>query len=388
MIGTNVIVCIAGGIWQKPFVQYLKDRGYYIVIVNPVVTKTTELADYHIKCDVNNFDEINKHIAKFKPIFITSDQSDISTAIVARLSEYWNLPGNSVLSIDKFTNKYSMFEFGNSLGLPVPKTALVNSITDVFNFIDLYGFPIILKPVDSTMSRGFVKISTRDELTEDVLQNSMSFSKIKSVIVQSFVSGNMVTLEGVCSGGKHKTIASSIKLDYFCPGITCGVSYPDNLDKDLLHRIELANDTYVEASGMQFGLTHSEYLVEGDNFCLIEIGARGGGAGISNMITPYVSGIDNYKIFHDSLVGNIIDVKSLKPLRRSALLRYYRQEDVSEEQAKKIIKIPGVATFCYNFKETQYVKNSYDCRFSMGIYLAQNSQQMNELMDQVDYHIN
>lgn len=384
MNGTNYILFIAGGIWQKPFVQYLKNKGHKLAIVNPVETETTNFADYHIKCDINNFEEIKKHINIINPICITSDQSDVSTLIVAELSELFKLPGNSVETIRKFTDKLAMYEFSKIIGMPVPQTRLVNSVKNVLDFAKEYTFPIIIKPVDSTMSRGFVKINSKKEITNEVFNNTLKFSKSKKVIAQKFIEGNMVTMEGVCSGNKHKTIASSIKTGYFEAGITSAVYYPTNLSDDLLKKIEKANDEYVELAGLNFGLTHSEYLVCNNDFCLVETGARGGGAGISNIITPWTSGIDNYDIFYRSLMGEIVDVKSLNPLKRNALLRYYRKEDISEKNAFKIKELPKTAIFCYNFIGTQYIANNQDCRYSMGIYLTENNTEMLELQKRIE----
>jgi len=372
----NKVIFIAGGIWQKPFVQYLKDKGHFVAIVNPVVTATTKLADYHIKCDIKNLDEINRHIAELNPIFVTSDQSDVSTGIVSQLSEQWGLPCNSIDVIDKLTNKFSIFKFGKSIGVPVPETEIVRTSDDIKNFATSHGFPIIIKPVDSTMSRGFRKINSESEINEELLESSAKFSKSNTVIVQKFVPGDMVTLEGACSGGKHKTLATSRKTEYFKAGITSGVYYPSNMPTELLDRIIETNDRYVEMAGMEFGLTHSEYLINDDGFCLLEIGARGGGAGITNIITPWVSGINSYDILYESLMGKVIDVKSLSPLKRPAWLKYYRKEDIDEHKSNQIKKLPGVAVFCHNFVGTQFVKDKNDIRYSMGIFLAEDEKEM------------
>lgn len=380
------IVFVAGGAWQKPFVQYLKNKGHYIAIVNPQVTETTQLADYHIKADVNDLDEINKHISQINPIFITSDQSDVSTLAVATLSAQWQLPCNKISVVEKFTNKLDMYKHSVATDISVPKTEIVTNTDSIINFSEKYGFPIIIKPVDGTMSRGFRKINFKHEITEALLSESLNFSKSKQVIVQNFIDGKMITLEGVCSKNKHKTIASSIKDDYLKPGITSGVRYPSQLPLKVLEKIIATNDKYVETAEMDFGLTHSEYIIKNDEYYLIEIGCRGGGAGITDKIVPWVSGINSYDILYDSLIGKTIDVKDLQILNRPALLKYYQAmevENCNEEKAGQILKIPGVVEFHYNFIGKQYVKDDNDTRHSMGIYLAESQNDLNEIESHV-----
>lgn len=381
------VLFIAGGIWQRSFVKYLKEKGHFLAIVNPVSNDTTRLADQHVQCDINDIGSINRSIEKLKPAFITSDQSDISTQIVSELSERWGLPCNSLEVVQKFTNKYSMYEFGSSIGVPVPYAEVVESLDHVKEFGRKHGYPIIIKPVDSTMSRGFRKFENESEVRQDVLDSSLSFSKSARAVVQKFIFGDMVTLEGVCSGGRHRTIATSRKRHYFKAGITSGVRYPADCPDSLIGRMIEVNDRYVEASGMQFGLTHSEYLV-GEDFFLLEIGARGGGAGITDRIVPWVSGVNNYDVLYESLLGNVVDVKALEIFRRSALLRYYLEEEVDESQAKKIAEIKGVSIFCHNFAGTQFMPDKNDCRHSMAIYLAEDSSDMERLEAEVEAIIN
>ena len=385
------IIFIAGGTWQKPFVKYLKDKGHFLAVVNPIVTDTTLLSDYHIKADVSDLKEINKKIKIIKPSFITSDQSDISTLTVAKLSEKWGLPGNKVETINKLTNKYSIYKLAKKIGIPVPETRLVKSVKNIFEFANSHGFPIIIKPTDATNSRGFRKIESYEEITNDIFQSSLKFSKSKQVIVQKFICGNMITLEGICSGKKHKTIASSKKNIYFKPGINSDIQYPSDLPNEFLKSIIADNDKYVESTGMEFGLTHSEYIINNNSHYLIEIGGRGGGAGITDKITPWVSGVQSYDILYDSLIGQTFDVKSLTVTEKPALLKYYQKEDVAnctDEKIERIRNIKGVADFQFDFIGQQYVKDNNDTRHSMGIYLAESEGGIKEIESFVKKELN
>lgn len=386
------VLFIAGGKWQKPFVRYLKDKGHHVSIVNPIVTETTKLVDVHVVSDVNDIDAIRRHIANIRPVYVTSDQSDISTAIVAQLNQELNLSGSMPDVIEKFTNKYAMYSFCRAHAIPVPDTVLINDVNDILQFGKVVGYPIIIKPTDATMSRGFRKFDSEFDVTKKVLESSLLFSKSKRVIAQKFIDGDMITLEGICSGGRHRTVATSLKDGFFTAGINTGVRYPCNIQDKLLNSIIYENDKYVEASGMKYGLTHSEYILGRESgFYLIEIGARGGGAGIIDKIVPWVSGINPYDILYQSLTGNVIDVKNMSIKTNHALLKYYRKEDVigcDESVAENIRKIPGVADFQYDFIGQQYVKDINDIRHSMGIYFGETAKDIELVISFVDAELN
>lgn len=382
----DVVVFIAGGTWQRPLISYLKDKGHYVAVVNPVVTTTTRLADLHIEADVNDLATINSHLERLKPRFITSDQSDISVRTVASLSTHWGLPGNGLTVTNRFCDKHVCYRFATEVGVPVPKTRLAESAGHVREFAELHGRPVIIKPTDATMSRGVRKFESPDDVTDEAYLQSRSFSKSGRVIVQEFVEGDMVTMEGVCSGHKHRTLATSKKDGYFRPGINTGVRYPSSVPAETLDKLVRANDAYVEASGLKFGLTHSEYIIDGDNFWLIEIGCRGGGAGITDKITPWVSGVNVYDILYASLCGEAVPVKELTVMKRPALLKYYRKEDVpncDHDRAAEIRRLKGVADFQYDFIGQQYVSDSNDIRHSMAIYLGETEDDVTETEERV-----
>jgi biotin carboxylase len=380
----NLIVFVGGGQWQKPFMSYLKSKGHEIAVVNPVETPTTTLADIHIKADVHDLDAINSFIKELSPLCITSDQSDPATLVVSRLSERWGLPANPVDTVLKLSDKVAIFRFARSLGISVPDTELVADAEELRCFSKKHGFPIVLKPADATMSRGFRKLTAADEITDEMFCGCLRFSKHQKMIAQVFVDGDMVTLEGVCSSGKHRTVAMGLKTGFFKPGINSGVRYPWLSEQ--APELCAVNDRYVEGTRMRFGLTHAEYIIDGENWWLIEIGGRGGGAGIADKIVPWVSGVNTYEVFYESLMGGSVDLASLKLLNRAALLRYYQPNEVANcgnVLVSTILGTPGVAAFHPNFIGQQYVRDNYDCRHAMGIYLAETQDDL----DAVEHNI-
>jgi biotin carboxylase len=381
MYKNNVIV-IAGGPWQLPLVRFLKQKNNKVYVVNPKTTVTTEAADGHIQIDVNNTDAIDSAIRGLSPTCITSDQSDISTMTVALLCQRYKLQGNTPETIRKFTDKFAMYEFGKSIGVPVPESAIVENEQGVLEFMAAHPGPVITKPLSATNSRGFRTIPRPEDVS--LACESLRFSK-GQIIVQEYVAGeNQITLDGVCSGGKHKTLAVSTKGAYFKPGLTSSVRYPSKLPN--LEEIIKINDRYVEEAGLQFGLTHGEYIV-GEKFKMIEIAARGAGAGITDKIIPWVSGIHPYDILYQSLMGNPVDVKNLTPTAKPGILQFYDEYEMQEcdhNKAREVSKLPGVASFLFDFRKDQFAIDPYNTRHTMGIYLTETEEELDALIKQID----
>jgi biotin carboxylase len=72
-----------------------------------------------------------------------------------------------------------------------PKANGYDSIESAFNDIknNIYSFPVIVKPVDSSGSKGVGRIDIIDDAKE-ALEYAMSFSKNGRIIVEEFVEKN------------------------------------------------------------------------------------------------------------------------------------------------------------------------------------------------------
>lgn len=371
----NVAV-MAGGEWQFQLVKYLKERGYFVYCVNPVESPTTRLADEHIKIDIKEEDKVFEEIKELDLSFIVSDQSEITPLPVARLSKRLGLPGNDPEVIRRyFINKYTMMRHARGEGILIPWTEVLWTPEER----SLY-YPFILKPVDSHSSRGFCIVNDPSELN-----NCWEYvtKYTTAVLAQSCVQGMEVTIEGFMQGGKHHTLATSRKT-HFRPGIASSLLYPSELPEHLLQSIIESNDRYVESTGLKFGITHAEYMVdvENDKAFMIEVAARGGGSNISSIITPWVSGIHNYDLLHGCLVNKPLPIGQIS--RRAAILKFYEfKEGIAAgdmEIEDEVKAISGVSTFRFNFTSKQhlYPANSDQTRHASVIILGQTINEVKE----------
>jgi len=320
------VLVIAGGKWQIPLINYLKYKGHFVIVVDPYLHSAgVPLADKHIQCDVLDINKIKEMVKDEKIEFIASDMVEIAVNSVAQLNTHFNLPGNDLKTTEKFVNKYNMRLLAESLGLPIPKFRMIKHASDLQHFIEEVGLPVILKPADSGASRGVVKIdSSNQNKINHFIVSSLKFAKCGYLIAEEFIDGQEVTAEGFASNFKHKTLAISLKK-HFRTGVASELRYPANIPSTMYDEIQVLNDKFVENSGLRFGITHAEYMVNVNTgkIKLIEIACRGGGTLISSDIVNWVSGINVYDNFYANLKGGITDVKGLKVLKRNAILKFF-----------------------------------------------------------------
>ncbi len=344
---------IAGGAWQVPLIDKLHDKDYHVTVVDPYLTSAgVKIADAHIQKDVREKEAIWEAV-KDMPTFdlVTTDQSDVSVETVAYVGERLGVPCNKETMVEKFANKFLSRQYAQSVGVPVPAYTAVKTVEKIEAFINKVGAPLIIKPCDAQSSKGIHKIeagATKEEL-EEYLADALQYSFVKTAILEQYVEGVEVTVEGFCANGKHRVMAMSRKK-HFKMGIASTLTYPANLAKQIEDAIIAADDRYVEQSGMEFGPTHAEYIVneETGEFWLVEIASRGGGTRISSDIVKWVSGFDVYEALIACLEGREkeIDVKQDHPLHRSAELHFFDFGDgvIEHVEGVEAVKaMPGVA---------------------------------------------
>lgn len=373
---TNNVLIVAGGLWQIPLIKFLKKKGHNVYVADPYLhSPGVQYADKHILCDVRDYEKLRDLLGNEKFEFITSDQSDISVNTVSKLNTHFNLQGNPFEVTDKFVNKFKMRVLAESLGLPIPKYTRIDSVSDLLIFIKATGLPIILKPADSQSSRGVIKLDKINENNiEQFVVNSLKYSNCGFLIAEEFVEGKEVTVEGFASNYKHRTLAISLKK-HFRTGIASELKYPAEIPENIYDEIEKLNDLFVENSGLRFGITHAEYMINLDSgrIVLIEIACRGGGTLISSDIVNWVSGINLYEKLYSCLKGGIIDVKGLNIMRRPAILKFFEfapgivKSIVGIDELEKIKKI---FSFNFSFKPGDLLLPAEDDRSRHGYIIA------------------
>lgn len=382
---------IAGGMWQVPLIKYLQGNNYYVTVVDPYdASPGVIIADKHIKEDVRNKKEILSLLTDNYCV-VTTDQSDISVNTVAFLSQRLHLPGNKESVVKKYTNKYLSRQYASTIGIPIPHFSLAKQLSDIKQFTQRYC-PAIIKPCDSQSSKGIHLITqdTPDSTLAYFLSDALSYSQTKESIIEEFIQGYEITVEGFCANGKHTVLAIS-KKRHFKIGIASSLTYPAPLPEELKQKIIRADNCYVEKSGLIFGITHAEYIVNEDTqtFALVEIACRGGGTLISSDIIPWVSGFDTYKSLLKCLKGEFLDVTTVIPKERNAELHFF---DFGDGEITKISgieearNIKGVQRLDFDYHIGDIIHGCRDDRSRQGfcIVFAEKQEQIDSIIKKVE----
>ncbi len=278
---------------QIPLITKVNEMGYDSIAVSPDKNEPGfEIAKHKVYLDITDEEAILKVAKEYDIVGIMTDQTDIAVRTVAYVAEKMGLPGIGYETACLFTDKSLMREKCKEIGVKTLEYKLVTNLEEALEFYRSINMPVIIKPVDNQGSRGVSVAETEDKLIEK-FEEAIQYSRSKKVLVEQFVIGREFTIEGVTFNYETKTVAIGDSYYFDIPDVFSSTSrkYPTNADDALVKRLIETNEKIVNGFGLKQGITHSEYIMNGEDIILIESAARGGGVFISSDLIPISSGL-------------------------------------------------------------------------------------------------
>lgn len=338
------LLIIGAGIFQIPAIKKAKKLGCFVIATDVDPSAPGFLyADAKKIVDVKDV-EGNGEVGKQYGIDgVMSIVAELGVRTAADVAYALDLQGLKPECARAATDKFLMREIFAQKKLPSPLYKKAFTIKEAQSASEALGFPIVVKPVDSSGSRGVSKVDRIDEL-EKAFSWAKEYSQNGSVIIETFVEGEEVTVEALSYKGDHQILAISGKKHIPFPYcVSIDLTYPPLYDEGTLESIRILTKKALTALGIDSGPSHSEILMTKDGPVLVEIAARGGGYGVFSDIIELVSGVDIVKESITIALGSKPDIYA--KYQKAATLRFFTPGEgkiaaiVGVEQARAL---PGV----------------------------------------------
>ncbi|MFT5165373.1 MAG: biotin carboxylase [Saprospiraceae bacterium] len=223
--------------------------------------------------------------------FVALDDFDVEK--VASLREHFRMPGMGETTSRYFRDKLAMRLKAQESGVPVPAfTALFNDEA-INTFTDTIPAPWLLKPRQEASATGIVKIHSKEEAWRMVHELG---DDRHNYLIEKFAPGDVYHVDGLTVEGKVVFSRVSQYLD-----TPFEVAHGGGVFRS--HTIEIGtreekamtkmNKAVMKAFGMQFGASHTEFILSKENgkIFFLETSSRVGGANLAEMV-EIASGIN------------------------------------------------------------------------------------------------
>ena len=282
------VMILGAGNGQIPFINICKEMGCYVICASVEGDYPGfKIADKNYYVDTRDKETLLE-IARNENIdAITSDQTDVSMPAVAYVSEKLGLKSIGYETSISVSDKYVMRQEAAALGVAVPSFYKASTVEEALQNIHKIEMPAIMKPIDSSGSRGVRKFNNADEL-KSFFDETKQYSKSGEVIIEEFIEGREYLADGLAIDGKFINTDLGIKEYFDKEGMyiskMCMFTSASVIDEPSELAVLEANKKMAEGLQLKFGITHGEYIVSKKNgkAYLVEIAARGGGVYLSS----------------------------------------------------------------------------------------------------------
>ncbi len=252
---------------------------------------------------------------------------DDTTILVSMAAKALSLPHNSVESARTTRSKYQMRKVLAAAGIPSPRFDLVSINTDLTEVASRVNFPCVLKPLSLSASRGVIRANNSEEFVKAFrrIVRILGSSDVKSrkdarsqqILIEDFIPGVEVALEGILIQGSLKVLAIFDKPDPLDGPFFEETLYvtPSRLPVSIQEDIISCTARTADALGLREGPVHAELRVNDDDAWIIEIAARSIG-GLCARTLRFGTGISLEELIIRHAIG--MEVEPLQRERQSA----------------------------------------------------------------------
>lgn len=278
--------------------------------------------------DLHDPDRAAQQVVEFAvayPIQAVVPVDDQATLVGAAVCQKLSLRHNSIESVRAAGNKHSMRLLFEQAGVPSPGFLLCRLDAEPADLAGQIRYPCIVKPLALSGSQGVIRADDESEFVHAVDrlagivqtapgrdrgthgvddQQGCQPSLATHFLVEDFISGPEVALEGIVSRGVLQTLAVFDKPDPLEGPFFEETIYvtPSSLPQDIQERIVNCTSHAIEALGLSEGPIHAEIRLGAEGPSVIEVNPRSIGGHCSRVLR-FGTGMS----LEELIIGHAID---------------------------------------------------------------------------------
>lgn len=311
------ILLLGGSAQQIVAIEKAKELGFYTVLCDFLPDNPGQhYADKFYLASTTDKEAILEIARREEIDGIVAYASDPAAPTAAYVAEAMGLPGSPYKSVEILCNKDQFRAFLSENGFHTPLARGYRDIESAHKDISdgVFKLPVIVKPVDSSGSKGVSQINTADEALP-ILKYAMSFSRDGRIIVEEYV-----TMYGYQVAGDGLSVDGELVFRYFAndhfnkrcvnPFVPISASFPYNMPAEVHDKVHAEIQRLITLLGLRTTTYNFDIRVDKDyNVYLMEIAPRDGGNYIPQII-KYATGVDLVECSIKAAMGEAIDTSS------------------------------------------------------------------------------
>ena len=304
------VLILGAGQMQVPIIECVNSMNYYSIVADMDPNAPGfQYAKESLFISTLDY-ELLLEYCKEHPVDGVLTTSDYPVNVVAKISSECGLKAMSVDTANWCTNKFLQRERLKISGINTPSYVIVRNALLPDEILKEITFPVVVKPVDSSASRGVQRVNDITNLYTAV-EDANIISKTNTVIVEDFIEGREYSVETFTQNGETKVIAITEKQiigeEYGCFVEDTHVQ-PAKLDEILKLQIIEEIEKVTKALLFDNCPGHIEIKLNKNGINIIEAACRLGGDYITSDLVPLSTGVNMLECLVYASLGETIDL--------------------------------------------------------------------------------
>lgn len=323
------ILLLGGSAQQVVAIKTAKNHGFYTVLCDFLPDNPGQYeADKFYLVSTTDKEAVLEVATKENIDGILAYASDPAAPTAAYVAEKLGLPTNPYESVETLCNKDKFREFlkENGFNAPVSKGYSDNDVDT-----SLFSLPVIVKPVDSSGSKGATVLRDWCDL-QKACDFAFSYSRSHRIIIEEYIEkkhkyligGDIFVYDGkvILWGLLNCHRDSNVN-----PLVPVGKSYPLLLDEQDKVEVQKTLQRMINRLGISFGSVNVELVVDKcGKVWPIDVGPRAGGNMIPDLL-GLIFGVDVVEMAILTAMGESIENKVQKGIPYYATYNLHTHEN-------------------------------------------------------------
>lgn len=397
------LLMLGGSLYQTYAIKEAKRLGYYVITCDYLPENPGhKYADEYHNVSTTDKDAVLKLAKELDVDDIVAYASDPAAPTAAYVCEELGLPTSPYKSVEILSNKDLFRDFLQQHGFICPKAMGFTTYEDALAHIDKFHFPVMVKPVDSSGSKGINKMTDKSQL-KSFVKDALSYSRSKRFLIEEFIVKKGHQISGDAFSVDGKLVFHCLGNEFYDPNCDkdfapLGECWPFQMEHKYIEDLEDQLQRIMGLLNMKSNAYNVEAIVgEDDKVYLLELGARSGGSLIPQ-VTEYATGINMVTWVIQAAAGDPIDLSVLNGKREMPIRGYWSNYMVHSDKTGKYQSISfdpdfeknHLVDFVNDLKVGDEVHRFRDAQDCIGEFILRydSMEQMFEVIKNIESKIN
>ncbi|MCC2832816.1 ATP-grasp domain-containing protein [[Clostridium] innocuum] len=347
------VIILGAGIYQVPLIKCAKSLGYYTIVCSIEGNYPGfKYADKVYYINTIDKDAILEVAIEEKIDGIVTAGTDVAVNTIGYVCDKLGLKGLSAKSAEMVTDKSLMKKAFFKGDVSTAKYFEIKSKKDLIDSFSELTFPLIIKAVDLSGSRGIIIVETHDEALT-------AFDKVMKVthkdycIVEEFITGVEFGAQAFMYNGKMQFVLPHGDYVFQADtGIPIGHFAPYNMGEDIVKQAIDITEKAAKALNIDNAAMNCDYILKDNKVYVIEIGARSGATCLAELVSIYYD-VNYYEIILKAAVGEIPDFSKVgvtKGIPNASMLLYTDYDGIIKKQENNITEQENVVDVSFDYQ--------------------------------------